>query len=120
MAEETRQAHWNKTYAEKGEEQVSWFEDRPDTSLALIRQLRTPASTAIIDIGGGASRLVDADLDVMVFIIASLLSLMRRQTSGWQHRVLHSSRLVGFSGGTGCDTHSDCAKLGGDAESAQS
>lgn len=63
MAEETRQAHWNKAYAEKGEEQVSWFEDRPDTSLALIRQLRTPDSTALIDIGGGASRLVDALLE---------------------------------------------------------
>lgn len=60
---ETRQAHWNRTYAEKGEARVSWFEDRPETSLALIRQLRTPDSAAIIDIGGGASRLVDALLE---------------------------------------------------------
>jgi len=52
--------HWNKAYAEKGEAGVSWFEAVPETSLALIRTLDSSPGASMIDIGGGASRLVDA------------------------------------------------------------
>jgi hypothetical protein len=44
---------------EKGEKEVSWFEDSPTISLDLIRSTGVSGSAAIIDIGGGASRLVD-------------------------------------------------------------
>jgi len=54
-----RQAHWQQVYSEKGENRVSWFQERPTISLELIEAVGTPNS-AIIDIGGGASRLVDA------------------------------------------------------------
>ena len=57
---ETRQAHWDNAYATKGETGVSWFEDTPTLSLELIRRARANAKSDIIDIGGGASRLVDA------------------------------------------------------------
>jgi 2-polyprenyl-3-methyl-5-hydroxy-6-metoxy-1,4-benzoquinol methylase len=60
MSELNRQAHWQRVYNEKGENQVSWFQERPNISLELIEAVRADSSSAIIDIGGGASRLVDA------------------------------------------------------------
>ena len=58
MQRESRQAHWEGVYAKKGENEVSWYQESPAPSLELIAQVGDPAS-AIIDIGGGASRLVD-------------------------------------------------------------
>ena len=63
MSEFNRQAHWQNVYKEKGEYQVSWFQDRPAVSLQLIEAIGVTPGSAIIDIGGGASRLVDALLD---------------------------------------------------------
>lgn len=56
----TRSAHWENVYATKGETEVSWFQDSPAISLALIKAANPDRTAAIIDIGGGASRLVDA------------------------------------------------------------
>lgn len=58
-----RQAHWNEAYRTKGAEGVSWFEERPALSLELVRATGIDAGTSLIDIGGGASRLVDALLE---------------------------------------------------------
>ena len=55
-----RSSHWDKVYATKGEAEVSWFQDSPSTSLAMIRAAAADGNAAIIDVGGGASRLVDA------------------------------------------------------------
>ncbi|MDH6260047.1 class I SAM-dependent methyltransferase [Bradyrhizobium sp. BR13661] len=55
-----RATHWQNVYATKGEAEVSWFQDSPATSLAMIRAANPDHHAAIIDIGGGASRLVDA------------------------------------------------------------
>jgi SAM-dependent methyltransferase len=55
-----RSAHWEDVYASKSEKQVSWFQENPAISLELIKQTRAAPNSAIIDIGGGASRLVDA------------------------------------------------------------
>ena len=58
-----RQAHWENVYTIKDEKEVSWFEESPTISLDLIRSTAANAGASIIDIGGGASRLVDALLD---------------------------------------------------------
>ncbi|RXG87400.1 class I SAM-dependent methyltransferase [Bradyrhizobium zhanjiangense] len=55
-----RSAYWDNVYATKGEAEVSWFQSSPTTSLAMIRAANLDPEAAIIDIGGGASRLVDA------------------------------------------------------------
>ena len=56
-------AHWENVYRTKGERDVSWFQDRPEISLELIKAAGVAPDAAIVDIGGGASRLVDALLD---------------------------------------------------------
>jgi SAM-dependent methyltransferase len=60
MSSVERQTHWESVYTTKGEKEVSWFEDNPTISLDLIRSTGVSTSASIIDIGGGASRLVDA------------------------------------------------------------
>jgi ubiquinone/menaquinone biosynthesis C-methylase UbiE len=59
MQSESRQAHWENVYTKKGENEVSWFQQDPALSLELIAELGANPDAAIIDIGGGASRLVD-------------------------------------------------------------
>jgi SAM-dependent methyltransferase len=63
MTESDRQAHWQSVYSSKDETELSWFEQSPAISLDLIRRSGAHSGTSIIDIGGGASRLVDALLD---------------------------------------------------------
>jgi SAM-dependent methyltransferase len=59
MGEANRQAHWENVYTTKRENEVSWFQQSPAPSLELIVQAGATSKSAIIDIGGGASRLVD-------------------------------------------------------------
>ena len=63
MGDTSRQAHWENVYATKGENEVSWFQQSPAPSLELIVQVGAVSNSAIIDIGGGASRLVDHLVD---------------------------------------------------------
>jgi SAM-dependent methyltransferase len=58
-----RQAHWENVYGTKGEKEVSWFQDSPTISLDLIDATGVVKGASILDIGGGASRLVDALLE---------------------------------------------------------
>jgi 2-polyprenyl-3-methyl-5-hydroxy-6-metoxy-1,4-benzoquinol methylase len=59
MNSASRSAHWETVYTTKGENEVSWFQENPAPSLELIAMARLNPDAAIIDIGGGASRLVD-------------------------------------------------------------
>jgi trans-aconitate methyltransferase len=52
--------HWENVYRSKGEREVSWFQETPAISLALIAATGAARQSALIDVGGGASRLVDA------------------------------------------------------------
>jgi SAM-dependent methyltransferase len=56
----SRKAHWENVYTTKGENEVSWFQENPAPSLDLIDIARPTPESTIIDIGGGASRLVDS------------------------------------------------------------
>jgi SAM-dependent methyltransferase len=60
---ENRQTHWQDIYSKKGENEVSWFQESPTPSLELIDKVGATAVSSIIDIGGGASRLVDHLID---------------------------------------------------------
>lgn len=59
MARSDRQAHWQGVYTTKLENEVSWFQECPDISFEMIRTAGLAPGSAIVDIGGGASRLVD-------------------------------------------------------------
>lgn len=58
-----RQEHWNQVYQTKATNDVSWYQRRPDISLALIAASGLGKDAGVIDVGGGASTLVDFLLD---------------------------------------------------------
>jgi len=67
-----RKQHWDQIYNSKAAEAVSWFQEHADYSLRLIHNTGLGKGAAIIDVGGGTSRLVDdlvaegyADLSVL-------------------------------------------------------
>lgn len=49
--------HWETIFAERDTREVSWYEAVPETSLALIQEAAIPLSAAILDVGGGTSKL---------------------------------------------------------------
>lgn len=51
--------HWNERYRTVGSTDVSWYESEPTMSLELIDSLGIGPDQSVIDIGGGASSLVD-------------------------------------------------------------
>jgi len=58
-----RISHWQSVYRDKAADTVSWYQPVPATSLDLIERLVPGRDAAIIDVGAGASRLVDSLLD---------------------------------------------------------
>jgi trans-aconitate methyltransferase len=60
MSVSDRTDHWQKVYLGKGEQEVSWSQQNPEPSLGLIEKFAPSRHASIVDIGGGASRLVDA------------------------------------------------------------
>jgi ubiquinone/menaquinone biosynthesis C-methylase UbiE len=52
-------AHWENIYATKAPNQVSWYQDHPALSLDFIRRTGIETGAALLDVGGGASTLVD-------------------------------------------------------------
>lgn len=58
-----RQAHWNQVYQSKAPDEVSWHQTSPTTSLQLIEASGISRDQSMIDVGGGASVLVDCLLD---------------------------------------------------------
>lgn len=57
------QQHWDKVYGTKAENEVSWFQPYPKTSMEFVELFNLPLDANIIDIGGGDSHFVDALLD---------------------------------------------------------
>jgi len=54
-----RKAHWEAVYGRKKSNEVSWYQAEPELSLQLIDEVTGGQQASIIDVGGGASRLVD-------------------------------------------------------------
>jgi len=51
--------HWEQIYASRSCRQVGWYAPHLDTSIKWIAELDLAAEDPIIDVGGGASTLVD-------------------------------------------------------------
>lgn len=58
-----KQAHWDEVYAERGADGVSWYQAEPALSLRLIGAAGLKAGDRVVDVGGGASALVDRLLE---------------------------------------------------------
>ena len=54
-----RERHWDRIWRESDPTRVSWYQPRPETSLAFIRRARLASGAQVLDVGGGASALVE-------------------------------------------------------------
>lgn len=59
----SREEHWDSIYEQKRPTDVGWYRPHLDLSLRLIDSAGLPSTAAILDVGGGASTLVDDLLD---------------------------------------------------------
>ena len=56
--------HWENIYQIKKPDEMSWHQDKPNTSLDLIVEIDLDKSAEIIDVGAGDSKLVDNLIDL--------------------------------------------------------
>lgn len=77
--------HWEKVYSSKATDAVSWFQPHAALSLELIKATGAGQDASIIDVGGGASTLVDdliangySDLTVLDLSAAALDAARQR------------------------------------------
>lgn len=59
MNDLNRKNHWENIYQTKALNEVSWYQETPETSLYFFEKFNVPKAAKIIDIGGGDSFLVD-------------------------------------------------------------
>ena len=57
---ENQKSHWEKVFATKNPDEVSWTQEYPKTSMNYLENLNISKTANIIDVGGGDSNLVDA------------------------------------------------------------
>jgi SAM-dependent methyltransferase len=93
MTDSSRQAHWDNVYTSRGEKDVSWYQDRATPSLELIALTGLSSDAEIIDIGGGASRLVD-DLLLANFGRLTVLDLSAAALDAARQRLGESAARV--------------------------
>lgn len=81
-----RRAHWERVYRTKGPEQVSWFQAEARLSRELIERMAPDRATRIIDIGAGASTLVDGLL-AAGYEHLTMMDLSGAALTATQHRL---------------------------------
>lgn len=62
--ENIKKEHWEKVFTTKAENEVSWYQTKPEISIQLIQACKLPKDAKIIDIGGGDSYLIDSLLEL--------------------------------------------------------
>lgn len=62
--ESTKKEHWETVFTTKTENEVSWYQKEPKTSIQLIQSCKVAKDAKIIDVGGGDSYLIDALLEL--------------------------------------------------------
>lgn len=84
-------SHWERVYSTKATTAVSWFQEHAQYSLGLIRDTQVPLSASVIDVGGGASTLVDdllasgySNITVLDLSAAALAVAKARLGELWQ------------------------------------
>ena len=91
--------HWDRVYASRSPDELSWHQDDPRVSQELLRVLRVDSEAAVIDVGGGASlfaaQLVASgfkDITVLDVSAAALAEARRRVDANtpilWLHQEL--------------------------------
>lgn len=84
--------HWETVYQTKDHQQVGWFQKSPDISLALLTKVGATPEHSLIDVGCGASMLVDHLLEGG-FTKITLLDLSAKALSIVKQRLGHGGNI---------------------------
>ena len=88
-------AHWDRVYTTRSAQEVSWYQPHAEQSLALIERVSAGRPSRLIDVGGGASTLVDdlltrGPFEVTVLdLSAAALDVARQRLDAAQARRVH-------------------------------
>ena len=88
-----RKNHWSKVYYENSPLSVSWYQNQPTLSLELILSTKVASHEAIIDVGGGASILVD-HLIKEYFTNLAVLDISEKALSITKKRLGNSAKNI--------------------------
>lgn len=97
------QEHWEHVYRTNDPTRVSWYQPEPRLSLDLIRRVAPDLAAPIIDVGGGASTLVDGLLDAG-YRSLTVLDLAPSALAIAQARLGHRAERVTWIEGSILDT----------------
>jgi len=86
--------HWEKIYSTKTEDELSWFQPYPRTSIEFLELFNLPLTANVIDIGGGNSHLADVLLqkgyqNIWVLDISEKAIESAKQRSGEKASAVH-------------------------------
>jgi ubiquinone/menaquinone biosynthesis C-methylase UbiE len=88
-----RHAHWEIVYRGKAMTALSWYRPHLEVSLELIERLAGSKQAAVLDIGGGASTLVD-DLLAAGFDDVSVLDIAEGALAASEQRLGEAAKRV--------------------------
>ncbi|WP_042150099.1 MULTISPECIES: class I SAM-dependent methyltransferase [unclassified Pseudoalteromonas] len=89
----TAKDHWENVYRTKSSNEVSWFQSHSTKSLELINSIGLPLFASLIDVGGGASVLVD-DLIKLGYSNVNILDISPAALKTSQKRLGNASKQV--------------------------
>jgi SAM-dependent methyltransferase len=87
--------HWDRIYASTPTSELSWYKREPAVSLRLVEGMAANPSVAVIDIGAGASFLVDRLL-ADGFTNLTVLDISRHALDEVEQRLADGARDVSF------------------------
>jgi ubiquinone/menaquinone biosynthesis C-methylase UbiE len=87
--------HWENIYKTKSEDEVSWFQKKPNKSIELIKSLELESNSKIIDVGSGESRLVD-NLIILGFKNITLLDISLNSLEKSKVRLGSEANLINW------------------------
>jgi SAM-dependent methyltransferase len=87
--------HWDRIYASTRSTELSWYKREPAVSLRLVERMAADPSVAVIDIGAGASFLVDR-LMADKFTNLTVLDVARHALDEVRERLGDDARHVSF------------------------
>lgn len=87
--------HWEHVYQTKPVDGVSWFQPHAELSLGLIRATAPDKQSPVIDVGGGASTLVD-DLLAEGYGDLSVLDISGAALTAAKNRLGDNAHLVSW------------------------
>jgi 2-polyprenyl-3-methyl-5-hydroxy-6-metoxy-1,4-benzoquinol methylase len=88
-----RKQHWENVYETKSDDEVSWYEETPATSLSLITDLNLNKDAVIIDVGGGNSNLI-GKLQQQGFSKLSVLDISKKALERTKYKLEQKAEKI--------------------------